>query len=308
MFLYIVLFALIVLFIFLGRDRAKRRVERIRQRYKDKRDSKVKKETDFAKVYGDIENKSLLYKIDRLLLTSGVKRKIPKLSAGMFIAILVVLALVSFILSIAILQNIFLALFISAAVVVVLIAILKAFSAKKYNEIEDGTEIFVSLLCNHSKGSTDLVTIFEGAYTSLEGELRSLVGTFLNDVKRIGSVDEALDIMKDSVDNKQFRTIIVNLKNCSHFRANYEEVLSQMMSQIAESLTSREERKNVLFSMKITLVVISVASLVIVEIVGVGLGIEVFSILTSNSFGQGLMFLTGIMYLFVITRLFKTDR
>lgn len=306
--IYVALFVAIALLVYSLKDRVKNKAIGIRNNYKNKINAKVEKDAQFQRVYGDLENKSLIYKIDRLLLTSGLKRRFPKISAGIFLFILVVSALIGFIASIVIAKNIFISLFVAAALVVIEVAIVKALAAKAYNEIEDGTEIFVSLLCNHAKGSTDLVTIFEGAYMSLDGELRRLVETFINNAKRLGNVDMALDLMKESIDNKQLRTIIVNLKNCSHFRANYEEVLSQMMSQIAESLTSREERKNVLFSMKVTLMVISVASLIIVEIVGAGLDIEVFEILTSNSFGQGLMFMTGILYLFVLTRLFKTDR
>lgn len=306
--IYVALFVAIALLVYSLKDRVKNKAIGIRNNYKNKINAKVEKDAQFQRVYGDLENKSLMYKIDRLLLTSSLKRRFPKISAGVFLLILVVSALIGFIASIVIAKNIFISLFVAAALVVIEVAIVKALSAKAYNEIEDGTEIFVSLLCNHAKGSTDLVTIFEGAYMSLDGELRRLVETFINNAKRLGNVDMALDLMKESIDNKQLRTIIVNLKNCSHFRANYEEVLSQMMSQIAESLTSREERKNVLFSMKVTLMVISVASLIIVEIVGAGLDIEVFEILTSNSFGQGLMFMTGILYLFVLTRLFKTDR
>lgn len=306
--IYVALFVAIALLVYSLKDRVKNKAIGIRNNYKNKINAKVEKDAQFQRVYGDLENKSLMYKIDRLLLTSGLKRRFPKISAGVFLLILVVSALIGFIASIVIAKNIFISLFVAAALVVIEVAIVKALAAKAYNEIEDGTEIFVSLLCNHAKGSTDLVTIFEGAYMSLDGELRRLVETFINNAKRLGNVDMALDLMKESIDNKQLRTIIVNLKNCSHFRANYEEVLSQMMSQIAESLTSREERKNVLFSMKVTLMVISVASLIIVEIVGAGLDIEVFEILTSNSFGQGLMFMTGILYLFVLTRLFKTDR
>lgn len=306
--IYVALFVAIALLVYSLKDRVKNKAKSVRNNYKNKINAKVEKDAQFQRVYGDLENKSLMYKIDRLLLTSGLKRRFPKISAGVFLFILVVSALIGFIASIVIAKNIFISLFVAAALVVIEVAIIKALSAKAYNEIEDGTEIFVSLLCNHAKGSTDMVTIFEGAYMSLDGELRHLVETFINNAKRLGNVDMALDLMKESIDNKQLRTIIVNLKNCSHFRANYEEVLSQMMSQIAESLTSREERKNVLFSMKVTLMVISVASLIIVEIVGAGLDIEVFEILTSNSFGQGLMFMTGILYLFVLTRLFKTDR
>ena len=59
------------------------------------------------------------------------------------------------------------------------------------------------------------------------------------------------DYMKESVDNRQLQTIIVNLKNCMHYQANYEEVLAQMMSQVAAGLSAREDRKNILMTMNL---------------------------------------------------------
>ena len=60
--------------------------------------------------------------------------------------------------------------------------------------------------------------------------------------------------------------------------------------------------------MKITLVVISIASVLIVLFIGNGIGIDVKEILTSNMVGQAILFITGIMYLFVAVKLFGTDK
>ena len=128
------------------------------------------------------------------------------------------------------------------------------------------------------------------------------------DAENTGNVDIAFDYMKESIDNRQLQTIIINLKNCMHYQANYEEVLMQMMSQVAAGLTAREDRKNVLFEMKLTLVIISVMAVVIVWIIGTGLGIDVVGSLTGNTFGQVLLFLTGILYLMVGIKMFGTDK
>ena len=85
-----------------------------------------------------------------------------------------------------------------------------------------------------------------------------------------------------------------------HYQANYEEVLQQMMNQVAEAMSAREERKNILFSMKLTLIAISVMSVIIVALIGKGIGVDVKGILTKNLEGQCILFITGIMYLFVI--------
>lgn len=93
--------------------------------------------------------------------------------------------------------------------------------------------------------------------------------------EKYGNADLAFDFACESVDNRTLKTIFVNLKNCMHYQANYEEVLTQMMGQITESMSAREERKNILFSMKLTLIAISVMSVIIVALIGKGIGVDV---------------------------------
>ena len=277
-------------------------------KYKGDLAKKISKEAMFISKYGSIENKSLFYRLDRMILTSGLKRFFPKLNGEVYFLILIIGSLTGITTGILFVKNLFVALFIGAAVFVGLYVMVLALSGRTYNQIEDSTSLFVSILSNHAKGSSDIVTIMQRTRESLDGPLYDLVGRFLLDAEKTGNVDVAFDYMKESVDNSQLKTILINLKNCSHYQANYEEVLAQMMGQIAASLSAREARKNILFSMKLTLIVISIASVIIVALIGSGIGVDVWGILTANMFGQGLLFLTGILYLFVFIKLFGTDK
>ena len=282
--------------------------ETVSRRYQEEKEKQILNEAAFIHRYGAIENTSIFYKIDRLLLTSGLKRMFPFLSGEIFLAALFGAFTLGIIEGILFSGNLLLAIFLGCAQAVAIYIFVLALSARTYNLIEDGTSIFVSILSNHAKGSSDIVTIMQRTLRSVDGPIRTLVSRFLNDAERTGNVDMAFDYMKASVDNRQFQTIILNLKNCMHYQANYEEVLSQMMGQIAASLSAREERKNILFSMKLTLIVISIASVVIVQIIGSGIGVDVKAILTGNMVGQFLLFITGILYLFVAIKLFVTDK
>ncbi len=114
--------------------------------------------------------------------------------------------------------------------------------------------------------------------------------------------------MKESIDNRQLRTIIMNLKNCSHYQANFEEVLGQMMGQVTAELSAREDRKNALFEMKMTLGIILLMALLIVWLIGNGLGIDVQYILLNNLAGQFLLFVSGFLLLMVLVKMFATDK
>ena len=58
------------------------------------------------------------------------------------------------------------------------------------------------------------VTIMDNTVPALSGPLRGIVQKFVADAENTGNVDIAFDYMKESVDNRQLQTIIINLKNC----------------------------------------------------------------------------------------------
>ena len=305
-----VVFILVFLMFFIIHKRFKERNVwgNIVKRYRENTDEKLSTEAAFVTRFGTIENNSILYRLDRLVLTSGLKTYFPWLSGEIFLLAMIVLSIAGFFEGILIFGNFFVALFLSALQAVILYVIVKGLSGRTYNQIEDSTAIFISILSNHAKGSSDIVTIFQNTIPSLSGPLKRIAEKFVADAESTGNVDIAFDYMKESVDNRQLQTIFVNLKNCMYYQANYEEVLMQMMSQVAAGLSAREDRKNVLFSMKITLIVISIMAVVIVLIIGAGLDIDVAGSLTGNFIGQVLLLITGLLYLMVGIKMFKTDK
>lgn len=305
-----VMFLLIFTFSAIVHKRFKERNvwDNIVKRYRENTDKKLLNEAEFVTRFGSIENNSILYKLDRLVLTSGIKNYLTWVTGEVMLLGMVMAAMAGFFEGAILFQNIFVAIFLTAAQAVAVYVFFKALSGKTYNEIEDGTAIFISILSNHAKGSSDIVTIMDNTIPALNGPLRGIVQKFVADAENTGNVDIAFDYMKESVDNRQLQTIIINLKNCMHYQANYEEVLVQMMGQIAAGLSAREDRKNILFSSKLTLVVISIMQVIIVWIIGAGLGIDVKQILTGNAIGQLLLLVTGLLYLMVGVKMFGTDR
>ena len=283
-------------------------LETIANRYRENMDEKMMAEAAFVSRFGAIENSSLMYKLDRLVLTSGIRTFFPWLNGEYLLFGMILAAIAGVFEGVLLFRNVFVALFLAAAQLVALYAILLYLSGKTYNKIEDNTAIFISILSNHAKGSSDIVTIYQNTISSLSGPLKRIAEKFVMDAEATGNVDIAFDYMKESVDNRQLQTIFVNLKNCMHYQANYEEVLAQMMSQVAAGLSAREDRKNILFSMKMTLVVISIMAVVIVLIIGAGLDIDVAGSLTGTIVGQILLLITGLLYLMVGIKMFKTDK
>ena len=305
----VIVISIFVVSLIIHKEFLKRSIfQEIYGKYKGNLEKKVKEENWFVSKYGVIENRSFLYKIDRLITMSGLKKTFPHLSGEVFIGILFISLITTAILVSNLAGNVFLGLFIALAVVTAQVLVVIFLSGRTYNQIEEDTSLFISILSNHAKGSSDIVTIMTRTLPSMDGPIRELIKKFLLDAEKTGDIDIAFDVMKESVDNRTFQTIIVNLKNCMHYQANYEEVLQQMINQVAEAMSAREERKNILFSMKITLVSISIMSVIIVALIGKGIGVDVKAILTGNMAGQFILFITGLLYLFVVAKLFGVDK
>ena len=282
--------------------------QKIYGKYRGNLEKKAKEENWFVSKYGVIENRSFLYKVDQLVTMSGLKNSFSFLSGEVFVGILLTSFVAVAVLGSRVSRNVFLSIFLATAVMTAEVLAVVFLSGRTYNRIEEDTSLFISILSNHAKGSSDIITIMTRTLPSMDGPVRELIRRFLMDAEKTGNIDFAFDVMKESVDNRTFQTILVNLKNCMHYQANYEEVLQQMMNQVAEAMSAREERKNILFSMKITLISVSVMSVIIVVLIGKGIGVDVKAILTGNLIGQFLLFITGLLYLFVVAKLFGVDK
>ena len=95
------------------------------KKHKESTDLKLLSEAEFVTRFGAIENKSLLYKMDRLILTSGIKNKLPWINGEVFIIGMAGLAIAGFFEGVTFFSNFFVAIFLATAQAVALYVIVK---------------------------------------------------------------------------------------------------------------------------------------------------------------------------------------
>lgn len=261
----------------------------------------------FEDQFGAIKHKTVIYKLDRTILTSGIKTKFKFINAETYLFATVISVIVAVFVGL-IISDIFLSIFLGAATAVAYHVALSSLSNRNYTKIEDQTSIFVSLLCNNSKESSDITLVMKRTLPNLSNPMYGLVKDFISNADTYGSTDVAFDIMKESIDNKQLKVIITNLKTCSHYEANYEDVLSQMVGQITAELSYREERKAVLLNGKITVASLSAIASLILVLIAKMLEIPITSIMFHTLPGRILCTIMGCIYLYVVVSLFAIDK
>lgn len=77
------------------------------KKYKDNVDLKVLSEAEFVTRFGAIENHSILYKLDRLMLLSGIKNVLPFVNGEVFLCAEIALSIAGFFEGTIIFQNVF---------------------------------------------------------------------------------------------------------------------------------------------------------------------------------------------------------
>ncbi|HOO79813.1 MAG TPA: hypothetical protein PLQ04_05440, partial [Lachnospiraceae bacterium] len=120
------------------------------KKYKDNVDAKVLSEAEFVMRFGSIENNSLLYKLDRLMLLSGIKNRFRFINGEVFLGAIILASVAGFFEGLIVFNNGLVGIFLATTQAVVLYGFAMALAGKTYNQIEDSTAIFISILSNHA--------------------------------------------------------------------------------------------------------------------------------------------------------------
>ena len=100
------------------------------KKYKDNVDAKVLSEAAFVTRFGSIENNSILYKLDRLMLLSGIKNRFKFINGEVFLGAIILASIAGFFEGTLIWSNGLVGIFLASAQAVVLYGIATVLAGK----------------------------------------------------------------------------------------------------------------------------------------------------------------------------------
>ena len=243
---------------------------------------------------GNTDKEDFLLKLDKTILYSNIRKYIPFLNSNIFIFSMVTLASIALIVT-TLLADISMGILASAIIIFTHLSLVLFLSNKNYKKVEENIVSFMNLIENYSKTNNDLITIFGKVYNYLDEPLRSHVQEAYYLGKRTGDTDLALETLQNSVQHKRFREIIRNLAICSHYEANYEEIIEDSRAQLMEYLAGKRERAAMVRNARIELVILCGTSGVVMYMMGSFIGENIITALRSSFLGQMIL-----VYLIVI--------
>lgn len=190
-------------------------------------------------------DKSLLIRLDRLIVYSGINKKFKWISSEIVIIAMILLGIISMIGVTILTHGIIYGL--GAMILVEYVIYLWMVIARdlQYIKVEDSLNDFIGVIQNYSMLSNDIITIFEKALPDIDEPIKTYVKRCVLEAKSSGKRLAAMKRLEDSIENSYFKMIIRNLAICSSYSANYAKVIDQCKATTEIYISHERENRQI---------------------------------------------------------------
>lgn len=196
-------------------------------------------------IYGKVDKIDWQTKVDLKIKHTGLRDKIQWLSVEMFLAVNVVLMIISFVIGNILFGNYLYSLLFTIATPLAINLIMSVLSINRYNQTENCVISFANIIENFASGSNDLIEVFEKVAPYMDNVLRIPLEKCVRTARTTGDVGLAIDELQENVEYEQFQTLVKNLEICSRYESNYNEIIYECREMLQIHLRDQRERKQI---------------------------------------------------------------
>jgi len=254
------------------------------------------------------KGKVLPEKLDRLLLYSGLNRKIPFLKPEIWIMIqFSVAGLVCFagvllgwgIWGIVFIMVIF---FLSQYVIVSILI------ARNYNAVDENLLKFLDFLGNYSITSGEITSILYQISNYLDDPLRSVLQECYYEAQTFGNTSATLLNMIGKIQHPKFGEVIRNIEITMRYSADFTILVNQSRRSVREHMRMRQERKSLAKEAWVNMMILGAMTVVIFKIVEGLVDVSMKEVLIRSWVGRGCLIGLGLILLLFYRKVRAIDK
>lgn len=193
-----------------------------------KKQTRKQLEKSNAALYGEMEAKTIMAKLDSALAYSGIYVRFPTWSVEYFTAGLLMGVMIEIALVWLFSKSILLALFASMLTVFIIFQLLQTARAIRKRKIDAELLSFFDLMEKAIITSKDIVNVLSKVENRLKGPLKKEIFCTIVEAESTGNVSYAFRHMMNRVENKHLKDLLLNLDVCCHHKANFGEVIAKL--------------------------------------------------------------------------------
>lgn len=244
------------------------------------------------------ESHSFWYLVEQTLQYSGIRDRIPMLSAEWWLLMHLVGGTVIFCLFCLILNG-----FWAAGIVIAFLWLewmgLRFCSRQNFCRTEEDLTKLLDFLGNYSVTSGEITCIFDQISRYMQEPVRSALNACFYEASTTGDAQTALLAMAEKIEHPKFKELARNMEITSRYCADFTALVQGSRRSLREYLRTVQERRSMTREATVNLVILFGMSVVVLLSVGKLTGINMQQMLLSTWPGRiGLGMLGGIFLVF----------
>lgn len=263
----------------------------------------------FLRAYAALgRRKTLLAKLDRILLYSGLNRKIPLLTPENWILLQLLVAggvcLGAAVFKLSMMTGILIIL-IFAGVQYIIVSVL---IARNYNATDENLLKFLDFLGNYSITSGEITSILYQISGYLDEPLRGVLEECCYEAQTYGDTGTALLGMTGKIQHPKFGEVIRNIEVTMRYSADFTILVSQSRRSVREHMRMRQERKSLAKEAGVNMLILGAMTFVIFKTVESLVNVSMEDVLLHSWAGRGCLIGIGIILLLFYRQVRAIDR
>lgn len=206
-------------------------------------EKRIREEERLQKEEGNREKKNFLYRLDEMLLQTGLKKRIPFMSVEVALLLLAVLFLAVLIVVTELSDSLLIGAIAAGILLMLVKEGVQLVIRLRQKKVEDNIIQFANLIENYAKTSDDIVKILHRISVYLEEPLKSAVEICYMEAYTTGDFSTACAHLDAGIGNRYLSNMLTNIESCSRHQANYEEVIHGNKEIIRKYLSEREMQR-----------------------------------------------------------------
>ena len=192
--------------------------------------------------HGKQKETGVALRFDRLIRRSGLRNRIPFLSAGIYATASVTAALITAFALNAITENLIYSFAAGGVIIAAAFLFLLLCANKNYKRTENALIPFCDIVSNFAATTDDLVAILEKSQPYLNEPLSTAIADCCTAARLTGDTHAALQSLTENVEHEQFGLVIQNLEICSRYTCNFAEIIKDCRKMLAEYMAAKKQR------------------------------------------------------------------
>lgn len=247
----------------------------------------------------EVTSRKLWDRLELLLYYSGVRNRVPFLSAKVFIIMMVGFVCTSFLLGMVLFQTVWKSILFCAALILFLFGWLQVLRRINLKNTERHLLELLNLTESFAATGEEPLAILSACSPYLKGPVGQALRSIERYLSKGWSSGMVLAQLKVMLEHPKWQEFIHNLNVCSMYNSEFSYVFRSSRKSIQAYLTSGKERQSVKNTARMEMLAIVVLCLVIIVVLSNFLQISVEELLWGSVVGKGCtIYMLSIMGLF----------